>query len=469
MHELLGLSLIDLRERLRSRAASPVELCEAVFERIDATADTLNSVVAERDRDAVRAEAREAEARIARGEARELEGIPLGVKDLENVAGLRTTHGSWLFRDNVAARDDVHVARLRAAGAIPMAKTNAPEFGPTAITKNLLHGVTRSPWNLEHTPGGSSGGSAAALSGGVLPLVTASDGGGSIRIPSCWTGSFGLKPSHGRVPIGPSERWDSGQMGVYGPLTRTVEDAALVLDVTCGPSPHDPVALPHPGYAYQDVLRAESPRGLRIGYSPDFGRVLVQSDVAEAVEEGVLSLEKLGHRVERVAGGPPSLGEAWLAQAGFGLAGRIGELLAGNEDRIARYLLGLIRQAGEMTPARAADIAATRARVRDWCTSVFERFDLLVTPTAPYDPPPAKGPFPLETNGLPQAPDAAGSFTMPFNTNWNPAANVRVGLSRARLPIGMQIAGPHHRDDLVLAVSRAFERERPWHPEWPTV
>jgi Asp-tRNA(Asn)/Glu-tRNA(Gln) amidotransferase A subunit family amidase len=164
MHELLGLSLIDLRERLRSRAASPVELCEAVFERIDATADTLNSVVAERDRDAVRAEAREAEARIARGEARELEGIPLGVKDLENVAGLRTTHGSWLFRDNVAARDDVHVARLRAAGAIPMAKTNAPEFGPTAITKNLLHGVTRSPWNLEHTPGGSSGGSAAALS-----------------------------------------------------------------------------------------------------------------------------------------------------------------------------------------------------------------------------------------------------------------------------------------------------------------
>ena len=196
MHELLELTLLELCERLRERRASPVELMEAVLARIDATRDTLNAVVAVQPREALLEQARDAERRIRSGDARPLEGVPLGVKDLENVAGMVTSNGSLLFKDDVAARDDIHVARLRAAGAIPMAKTNAPEFGPTAITKNLLHGVTRNPWNLEHTPGGSSGGSSAALTGAVLPLVTASDGGGSIRIPAAWTGAFGLKPSH---------------------------------------------------------------------------------------------------------------------------------------------------------------------------------------------------------------------------------------------------------------------------------
>ena len=469
MSELLDLSLIELREALAGRQASPLELLDLVLGRIEETRETLNAVVAVRDRAELADEAREAGERIARGEARPLEGIPFGVKDLENVAGMVTSHGSRLFRDNVAERDDLHVARLRAAGAIPVAKTNAPEFGPTAITKNLLHGVTRSPWDLERTPGGSSGGSAAALAGSVLPLVTASDGGGSIRIPAAWTGAFGLKPSQGRVPMGPLERWDAGQMGVYGPLTKTVEDAALVLDLIAGPTPHDPTALPHPGYAYLDVVRADASRGLRIAYAPDFGRVVVQSDVSAAVEEGVRALEKLGHTVEQIADGPPHPAEGWLALSGFGLAGRLAERLPGREAEIARFLLGMIREGRKMTPEQYAGILEQRARVRDWCAGIFERFDLLVTPTTPYDPPPARGPFPLETEGRPQAPDAAGAFTMPFNLNWNPAVTVRVGLSLAKLPIGMQIVGPQHRDDVLLQLARAFERERPWHPEWPTV
>ena len=467
MAELLDLTLVELTESLRARDASPVELMEQVLQRIEATDETLNAVVALRDPDVLLAEAKAAQERIASGNARPLEGIPLGVKDLENVEGMITSHGSLLFRDNVAARDDIHVERLRAAGAIPAAKTNAPEFGPTAITKNLLHGVTRSPWDLERTPGGSSGGSAAAIAGRVLPLVTASDGGGSVRIPAAWTGTFGLKPSQGRVPIGPSARWDAGMMGVFGPLTKTVEDAALMLDQMVGPTPHDPVALPHPGFSYQDVVRADLPRGLRIGVSPDFGRVVVQHDIGEAVEDAARLFEKLGHRVEAVEGGPPSPGEAWIAQSGWGLAGRLAHLLPGREDDIARYLLGMIREARNMTPEKASANLELRARVRDWCTEVFERYDLLITPTTPYDPPPARGPFPLETDGKPQAPDAAGAFTMPFNMNWNPAASVRVGLSEADLPIGMQIVGPHHRDDLVLQAARTFERERPWHPEWP--
>ncbi len=467
MHELLGLTLIELAERLKQRRASPVELMGAVLTRIDETRDTYNAVVAVRDADELLSEARAAEERIRRGEARPLEGIPLGVKDLENVAGMVTSHGSVLYKDNVAQRDDVHVERLRAAGAIPTAKTNAPEFGPTAITKNILHGVTRSPWNLDRTPGGSSGGSAAALSGSVLPLVTASDGGGSIRIPACWSGTFGHKPSHGRVPIGPSKAWDSSNMGVYGTVTRSVADTAFFLDQIVGPSPHDPVALPHPGYSYLDRVREDLPTRMRIGYSPDLGSVLVQGEVARAVEEGVRVFEKLGHEIVPIADGPPKMGRAWNKMAGWGLAGRIRKELAGNEDKIQRYLLELIREAHTMTPEDAAEMAEDRAAVRDWCTSVFEQVDLLITPTTPYEAPPARGPFPTETDGKPQDPFAAGVFTQPFNLCWHPAASVRAGLTRSDMPIGMQIAGPLHRDDLVLQAARAFERERPWNDIWP--
>jgi len=203
MYELLGRTVIELTEALRARKASPLELMQAVLARIDETHADLNAVVARRDREALLSEARAAEERIARGEARPLEGIPLGVKDLEDAEGLVTSHGSLPFRNQIATRDSTQVRRLRAAGAIVVGKTNAPEFGYTAITKNLVYGVTRSPWSLERTPGGSSGGSAAAMAAGMLPLVTASDGGGSIRIPASFTGAFGLKTSFGRVPHDP--------------------------------------------------------------------------------------------------------------------------------------------------------------------------------------------------------------------------------------------------------------------------
>lgn len=466
MSELLGLSLIDLAAALRERKASAVELMRAVFERIDATRETLNAVVAELPREQALAAAQAADERIGRGEARPLEGIPLGVKDLENVAGLVTSQGSWLFRDNMAERDDVHVARLRAVGAIPMCKTNAPEFGPMPITKNLLHGVTRSPWDVERTPGGSSGGSAAALAGGVLPLVTASDGGGSVRIPAAWSGAFGHKPSQGRVPIGPSGAWDSTMMSVYGALTKTVEDACLYLDQVVGPTALDPAALPHPGYRYLDRVREPLPSGLRIGFAADFGRVVVQSEVAAAVEDAARVFERLGAQIETVADGPPPVGEEWNALAGFGMAGRLRDKLPGNETRIQRYLLSLLDAGRHMTPETWAKIGESRARVRTWCADVFERCDLLLTPTVPYEAPPARGPMPAETDGQAQDPNAAAAFTQPFNLCWQPAASVRAGLTRSGLPIGVQIAAANHRDDLVLQASRAFERERPWQ-QWP--
>ena len=467
MQELLELSLIDLTAALRNRKASPVELMRACHDRIDASRDTLNAVVAELDRDAALNAAAAAEARIERGEARPLEGVPLGVKDLENVAGMVTSFGSRLYQDNVAQQDDIHVARLRAAGTIPIAKTNAPEFGPMPITKNLLHGITRSPWNLERTPGGSSGGAAAALVGGVLPLVTASDGGGSVRIPAAWSGAFGHKPSQGRVPIGPTTAWDATMMSVYGAITRTVADACLYLDQIVGPSAQDPAALPHPGHSYLEHIEEPLPTGLRIGFAPDFGRVLVQGEVAAAVEAGARAFEGLGAQLAAVADGPPPMGEEWNALAGFGLAGRLRDVLPGKEDQIQRYLLALIEAGRGMTPTVWAKINESRAAVRDWCAALFDRHDLLITPTLPYEAPPARGPMPTETDGSPQDPFAAAAFTQPFNLGWQPAASTPVGLTRAGLPIGMQIVGPLHRDDLVLRAARAFERERPWADGWP--
>jgi aspartyl-tRNA(Asn)/glutamyl-tRNA(Gln) amidotransferase subunit A len=468
MNELLGLTLVELTAALRGGKASPVELMRAVLARIEATHADLNAVVARRDTDALLHDAHAAEGRIARGEGRPLEGIPLGVKDLEDAQGLVTSQGSLPFRDRVAARDSTQVERLRAAGAIVLGKTNAPEFGYTAITKNLIYGVTHSPWNLERTPGGSSGGSAAALAAAVLPLVTASDGGGSIRIPASFTGAFGLKPSFGRIPRGPFEHWEYGDTSVFGPLTKTVTDAALFLDQVVGTSPHDPNSLPHPGISYMEAVRTPPPAQLRIGFSPDLGYAVVQSDVAAAVDEAMRVFERLGHRLKQVRGGPPQAGREWALIGSFELAARLYPLLPEQEAKFGRSFIAGVKYGWHMTPEIWGTAAELRSRLNEWCAQLFTEVDLLVTPTVPYDPPPAGGPFPEETEGRPQILAGVASFTIPFNLSWHPAATVRVGLSRAQLPIGMQIVGPRHRDDLVLQAARAFERERPWHPHWPT-
>ncbi len=467
MHDFLTDSLTDLTARLRRRELSAVELAQAVLARIEATNDRLLAFVALRDAEEVLADARAADERLARGEARPLEGVPLGVKDLEHAQGLPNTEGSRLFEGRLSEYDDVHVARLKAAGAIVVGKTNTPEFGWTALTKNLVYGVTRSPWDAELTPGGSSGGSSAALAGCVCPLVTASDGGGSIRIPASFTGAFGLKPSFGRVPIAPKEDWPWGATSCYGPLTKTVEDAALFLDLVAGPDPRDPFSLPPAGVSYREVLEEPLPAGLRIGFSPDLGYAIVQSDVAEAVGDAVATFEKLGHRVEPVAGGPSELGFEWAMLGSFELAVKLADKLPDRADELHRTLAEQVRRSVQLEPSTWRKIVDQRLALIEWTARTFEDFDLLVTPTVPYDPPPAKGPFPRAVEGRETNRASVGSFTIPFNLSWHPAATVRAGLSRRGLPIGMQIVGRRHRDDLVLRAARAFERERPWHPHWP--
>jgi aspartyl-tRNA(Asn)/glutamyl-tRNA(Gln) amidotransferase subunit A len=468
MRDVLRRPLTDVVALLAKRELSPVELMQATLDRIDDVNGKLNAFVAMRDRDALLADARAAEARIARGEGRSLEGVPLGVKDLEDADGLVTTHGSLVFKDNLATRDSIQVERLRAAGAIVVGKTNAPEFGATAITKNLVFGATHNPWNVERTPGGSSGGSSAAIAGGVISLVTASDGGGSVRIPATFTGCFGLKPSYGRIPHGPEKFWIMDDTAGHGPLTRTVEDATLHLDAVVGAHPLDPNSLPHPGLSYREVLK-RLPAGVRIGYAADLGYAVVQSDVADVVGEAVHVFEELGHSVDLVRGGPPEPGRDWGLMGVYQLLGQLGEFLPDREHEFGRGLIHNVKLGVQMTPARFATFRKRREELNRWCADIFERFDLLVTPTVPYDPPSAKGPLLAEVEGRRQPEANVGSFTMPFNLSWHPAATVRCGFSRAGLPVGLQIVGPRHRDDLVLQAAWAFEQARPWKDNWPQV
>jgi len=459
-------SIGELRGALAAREISSVELTTRVFERIEATQPTLNAFTSLRERNEVLAEARAADIRFGEGQARPLEGIPLGVKDLEDVAGMVTSKGSVPFRNNVASRDSTQVGRLRSAGAIVVGKTNTPEFGYTAITKNLLFGTTRNPWNVEQTPGGSSGGSSAALAGGVIPIATASDGGGSIRIPASCTGLFGLKPSFGRVPKGPGDQWDMDQTSVQGPLTRTVEDAALLLDITCGPDPLDAFSLPAPPTSYVATLR-DLPAGLRIAWSSDLGYAGVQSDVHDVAHAAARSFEQIGHHVEAIDGGPPEPGRDWGLLGALEQLSRLQHLLPEHEEEFGRSYLRGVMTGTRLTPERWSKLRRRRNEIVQWCAGIFERFDLLLTPTLPYDPPKAAGPLLQEVEGKPQPASNIGGFTMPFNLSLHPAASVRAGMSKAGLPVGLQIVAPRHRDDLVLQAAYAFEQLRPWHPVWP--
>jgi aspartyl-tRNA(Asn)/glutamyl-tRNA(Gln) amidotransferase subunit A len=439
---------------------------QVVLARLEATHERLNAVVARVPEDALLQAAREAEARIMAGTAGPLEGVPLGVKDLEDAQGLLTTHGSLPLQEHVAREDSVQVARLKRAGAIVVGKTTCPEFGHTAITRNRVHGVTRSPWSAERTPGGSSGGSAAALAGEVLPLVTASDGGGSIRIPASFVGAFGLKTNYGRIPAGPSDRWSHLMTVVQGPLTKTVRDAALMLDQVAGHDASDPASLPAPAEPYSKLLSAPVGR-LRIAFSPDFGRIPVQSDVAAVVEDAARSFEKLGHQLTLLRGGPPDLTIPWGLLSSLEIGAHIAEFLPEREGDFTKSMLSVVRMA-EATDGRFwHDVARQRGQLVAWCRELFAEFDLLLTPTVPFDPPLAKGPFPTEIDGRELPTASVAAFCIPFNMSWHPAGTVRAGVSRLGLPVGLQIVAPYHREDRILQVAQAFERERPWHPHWP--
>jgi len=457
----------EIARRVHRKELSPVDVVEAALRRIEEVNPQLNAFVCLRAEDAL-AEARVQADRLARGnDPGPLAGLPFGVKDLEDAAGLPTTYGSLPFKGNLVDHDSVQVARLKAAGAIVLGKTNAPEFGYTALTKNLVYGVTRNPWNLERTPGGSSGGSAAAIASGMVPLATASDGGGSIRIPACFVGAFGLKPNFGRIPIAPRAMLHWTDTSVYGPITRTVRDAALYMDAVVGPHPLDPDSLPHPGYAYAAILE-QLPKRLRFAFNPTLGYANVQRDVMRNVEAAVQVFRDLGHLVEVVHDELPDLGVEWAGISGAEVYAELADKIEPHRAEFGRSFLAGIERAKQVAAERMGRIYRLRQRLNEAIAAVFERCDLLLTPTLPVEAWAAGGPFPSEINGEPIAsPLGAVAFTYPFNLSGHPAGTIRAGLTDARLPCGLQIVAPRHREDLVLQAAHAYEQVRPWNDRWP--
>ncbi len=400
MSELHWKPAHELAAMIRNRDIKAAELMEATIRRIEQTNPKLNAFCALRADDAL-ADARALDARIARREdVGPLAGLPLGVKDLEDAAGLVTTFGCKPFKNNLAKSDSIQVERLKAAGAIVIGKTNAPEWGYTAFTKNLLFGVTRNPWNLERTPGGSSGGSSAAISGGVVPIVTGSDGGGSVRIPACFTGCYGLKTSYGRIPHNMAlgmQQWND--TSVHGPITRTVRDAAIFMDAVVGYHPHDQDSLPHPGISYAATLD-QLPKKLRVAFHPDFGQ-LVQRDVAREIAKAAAVFKDLGHDVTTIDDPVPDTGRAWMQVGATQGYASLYEYFEKYHDDFGRAFIAGSEGAPRVTWKHYGAAYRRRHEFNQWCQRVFERFDLLLCPVLPIEAFPAKGPMPTEINGQP--------------------------------------------------------------------
>ena len=456
-------SIRQLAALVREKRISPLELMEHTLARVEALNPRLNALV-QIDAEAARAEAAAQTARLAAGEdLGPLGGVPAGIKDLENAKGFITTQGSPLHaHDAPADFDDVHIERLKAAGAIVVGKTNTPEFGLVPYTDNEVFGVTRNPWNLERTPGGSSGGSAAALASGMLALATASDGGGSIRIPACYTGLYGLKPSFGRVPIAPRRHDAWMDTSVFGPLTRTVADAALLMDVMSGPDDRDRNTLPAESRSYGERLAEPLPR-LRIAFNRTLGVTRLQTDVEREVEAAAAVFRELGHEVEENQDAIPETGRFWNDVNSWNNVATHWHDYTTRHDEYGEMVVQMLDHGLGLDAERMGTFLELRQTITAWTAQLFGDYDLLLTPTLPTEAFAAAGPIPRTLYG---EKFAAIALTYPFNFSGHPAASVPAGLTDAGLPCGLQIVGPRFRDDLVLRASLAYEEARPW-DRWP--
>jgi Asp-tRNA(Asn)/Glu-tRNA(Gln) amidotransferase A subunit family amidase len=464
--ELAWLSALELARRIRGKEISPVEVMEALLDRVGAVNPAINAyctVATEEARDAATA----AEVAILSGEPLgPLHGVPVSVKDLIFTRRLRTTAGSRLLADHVPEEDAVAVERLRGAGAIIVGKTNTPEFGFKGVTDNPLFGVTRNPWDLARTPGGSSGGAAAAVAAGLGPLALGTDGGGSIRIPASFCGIYGLKPSFGRVPSGPGlPGWET--LSHTGPLTRTVRDAALMLHVLAGPDDRDRHSLPAAEGPPFLAACDDGIAGLSVAWSADLGHGLVEPEVADLCAEAAVRFESLGCHVEVVV-------PTWDDPEPIYRTLAAGEAFAAYRDRLDAgerlldpALVELLRFGETITAEQY--LGAVLARREFWgeVQRFLARFDLLITPTVAVAPFAVDALPILEIDGTPVSRLGWTPFTYPFNLTGQPAASVPAGVTASGLPVGLQIVGRRHADRTVLAASAAWEAAAPWHARRP--
>ncbi|MGK2947351.1 MAG: amidase [Acidimicrobiales bacterium] len=448
-------TLVALAADVAARRTSARELVELALARIAEVNPRVNAFVAV-DGDAAMAEAASLDERIAGGEeVGPLAGIPIGVKDLEDAAGFRTTHGSALHADDpVATRDSPLVERLRAAGCIVVGKTNTPELGHKADTTNPLFGSTFNPWDLTRSAGGSSGGTAAAIAAGMVPLATGSDGGGSIRIPASVCGLSGLKPSLGRVPMGGDEPPGWADLSTRGPMARTIRDVTYALDAVVGPDPTDLRALPMPDASWTRSLADLNPPRT-VGWAPTLGYATVDREVAAVCEAAVQRLADQGTEVvevDPVFDRDPVM--AWLTLAMAAGERSLGHLRGTSAwDQVDPGHRAAIDAFGQVSGAEllAANDACHLANLR--LVELFHRVPLLLTPTVAGQTGPAGGEGTVDGQSTP----SWVGFTYPFNMTRSPAGTVCAGFTADGLPVGLQVVGPQHADVAVLRLLAVLE------------
>jgi Asp-tRNA(Asn)/Glu-tRNA(Gln) amidotransferase A subunit family amidase len=459
---------VELARRIRARELSPVDAVANSLARIEEVNPALNCFCFVYPEEAL-AQAGAAERAVSGGgEIGPLHGVPIAFKDLTPTAGKRTTMGSFAFEHWVPEESALIVDRLLGAGAIMVGKTTTPEFAYSSFTDSPLWGITRNPWDLSRSPGGSSGGSGAAVAAGCVPLAEGSDMGGSVRIPASWSGVVGLKPSFGRIPLDflPTQ-FDTIQH--LGPLARTVEDARFFLACAQGPDDRDIMSLAPPLDLSERL--DSSAAGLRLALDVDLGCYGVDAEVDAAVREAADDLVAAGAVVEEVElAWTRELADAWVTHWGVYLAAIFGDQLEDHRDRMDPRLLGYMDAglaAGEVDFKRL-EFVRTDAWKR--LRPILERYDALLCPTM------SQTARPVEEDDAPYYEQSAGGvyhgldMTSMFNyVSQCPALSVPAGWSSEGLPIGLQIVARRYRDDLALRIGAALEHVRPWAERRPPV
>ncbi|MFN4088510.1 MAG: amidase [Alphaproteobacteria bacterium] len=462
--EMCDLSAVELRRMIGTKEISPVELLDACIARIEAVNPAVNALVA-MDLDAARRAAREAEQAVMRGdELGVLHGLPTGVKDLNDTAGLRTTYGSPLFADHVPEKDERMVAAVRAAGAVIVAKTNTPEWGAGANTRNPVYGATGNPFDPKRICGGSSGGSAVALALGMLPVCTGSDTGGSLRIPAAFCGITGFRPSPGTVP---SDKRAFGwtPLSVQGPMGRTAADASLMMAAQSGFDSCDPFSTPIDGMSFRTPQPVDL-GGLRVAYTEDLGFAPVDNDIRATFRKKMAAAKGLFRECVEAT---PDLGDANDVFEVLRAVGYLARYKAWYDEDPAKlganvranYEQGLSMSLADFSRAHAEQTKAYR-RVQ----AFFQEFDLLLCPVTPVTPFPWTQLYMTHING-----EKLRTYfhwlalTYGITNTGHPACAVPCGVDHESMPFGLQVVGPHKGDAFTLGVAHALEQAFAAKPE----
>jgi amidase len=463
---LCELQAVELRDLVADGSVSAVDVLGAHLERIEQVNPALNAIVTLAADEALAAARAADDARRGGAVLGPLHGLPVGVKDLVETAGIRTTYGSPIFAEHVPASDASIVKRMKDAGAIVIGKTNTPEFGAGSHTFNPVFGVTRNPYDRDRSAGGSSGGAACALASGMLPIADGSDLGGSLRNPASFCNVVGLRPSPGRVtnrPLG--DVWDP--MSVSGPMARCVEDLALLLDAMAVPDPRAPMSLPQPNGSYRDALDQDV-RGLRVAWSAALGGLPVEPEVSAVLAAQRSVFEGLGCEVEDAE---PDLGEAdevFDVLRAVGFLANHHQKLREQRELLKDTVVWNIEAGLELTPLRIAEAISTRSAIVQRALSFFERFDALVAPVSQVAPFPVEVDWVREVAGVPMEHYVAWQRTCSrITVTAHPAISVPAGFTAGGLPVGIQIVGRYRDERGLLRLAHAFEsatgfgRERP--------